>query len=385
MIVEIKGTQFINKGAELMLYAIMDKMMDKYADVIFTQVPDKKYVPYEKYSRLGIYPKASLMRKGVQLMRPLEFVPKGIRDMYGIVVDSEVDVVLDASGFAYSDQWGDGPSVSMASSCKRWRKQGSKIVLLPQAFGPFTAKKIKDSIRIIADCADLIYAREKVSYEHLVSVTGERQNIKIAPDFTNLMAGVLPEGYDVSDKEICIVPNYRMIDKTSAEVSKAYQPFLEKCVNYLVECNQKPFLLIHEGTNDFMLAKSIIENTGKSIPIVSETDPLKIKGILGASKGTLGSRFHGLVSALSQGVPSIATGWSHKYQMLFQDYDFEDGLSDVLIGDDVIKRKINYLIVEKLRCDLSFRLKEKAKEEKEKALKMWEDVFDLIQGEPAGA
>lgn len=88
-------------------------------------------------------------------------------------------------------------------------------------------------------------------------------------------------------------------------------------------------------------AKSNIENTGKSIPIVSETDPLKIKGILGASKGTLGSRFHGLVSALSQGVPSIATGWSHKYQMLFQDYDFEDGLSDVLIGDDVIIASAN--------------------------------------------
>lgn len=127
-----------------------------------------------------------------------------------------------------------------------------------------------------------------------------------------------------------------------------------------------------------MHAKSNIENAGKSIPMVSETYSLKIKRVLGASKGTIGSRFHGLVNALSQGVPSIATGWSHKYQMLFQDYDFEDGLSDVLIGDNVIKRKINYLIVEELRGDLSFRMKEKAAKEKDRAAKMWDQVFDII-------
>jgi len=378
MIVEIKGTQFVNKGAELMLYAIMDKMRSRYSDVRFVHVPSLQGAPYEKYAMLGIYPKASLWHKGIQLMRPVDYVPKKLRDLYGVVIDQEIDVVLDASGFAYSDQWGDDPSILMAKSCKGWKKQGTKIVLLPQAFGPFTSSKIKDSIRAIADCADLIYAREQISYEHLISVTGERPNIKVAPDFTNLMAGVLPEGYDAADKEICIVPNYRMIDKTSAEVSKAYQPFLEKCVNYLVESNQKSFLLIHEGANDLKLAKSIIENTGKNIPIVSETDPLKIKGILGASIGTIGSRFHGLVSALSQGVPSLATGWSHKYHMLFQDYDFVDGLLDVLIPQDKLDEKLKYLIEPELRSRVVNNLRKKASIQKERALGMWNEVFSVL-------
>jgi colanic acid/amylovoran biosynthesis protein len=259
-----------------------------------------------------------------------------------------------------------------------WKQQGTKIVLLPQAFGPFTSSKIKDSIRTIADCADLIYAREEVSYKHLVTVAGERQNIRIAPDFTNLLNGVLPEEYDISDKEICIVPNFRMIDKTTTEVSKAYQPFLEKCVNYLVDCGQKPFLLIHEGTKDLMLAESIIEKTGKMIPLVIESDPLKIKGILGASKGTIGSRFHGLVSALSQGVPSLATGWSHKYKMLFQDYDFDDGLINVMISDEALIKKMKYLVNEDLRQQVSIMLIEKSAIQKDRASKMWEEVFDII-------
>ncbi|RNA65881.1 polysaccharide pyruvyl transferase family protein [Prosthecochloris sp. ZM_2] len=379
MIVEIKGTGFVNKGAELMLYSIMEKMRSRYPDVRFVHVPSLQGAPYEKYARLGIYPKASLWRKGIQLMRPVDYVPKKLRDLYGVVINREIDVVLDASGFSYSDQWGDNPSVLMAKACKKWKKQGTKIILLSQAFGPFTYSKIKDSIRAIADCADLIYAREQVSYEHLISVTGERPNIKVAPDFTNLMAGVLPDGYDAADKEICIVPNYRMIDKTSAEVSKAYQPFLENCVNYLVESNQKPFLLIHEGANDLKLAKLIIENTGKNIPIVSETDPLKIKGILGASKGTIGSRFHGLVSALSQGVPALATGWSHKYQMLFQDYDFVDGLLDVLIPQDKLEKKLKFLIDPELRLSLGNNLRQKSTIQKERALSMWDEVFSVVE------
>lgn len=377
MIVEIKGTQFINKGAELMLYAIIEKMRSRYPDVRFAHVPSKN-APYEKYSRLGIYSKASLMRKGIQLLRPLDFVPQKIRNMYGVVVDSDLDVVLDASGFAYSDQWGDAPSMVMAKSCKRLKKQGTKIVLLPQAFGPFTSKKIKDSIKIIADYADLIYARETVSYEHLVSITGGQQNIKVAPDFTNLITGILPDGYDISDKEICIVPNYRMIDKTSADVGKAYLPFLKRCVNHLIESGQKPFLLIHEGKNDIMLAESINSNNENNIPIVYESDPLKVKGILGASKGTIGSRFHGLVGALSQGVPSLATGWSHKYEMLFKDYGFEDGLINVSLSQNELINKLNYLSNTEIREKMSKSLSERALIQKERAAEMWRDVFRVV-------
>jgi len=65
MIVEIKGTQFVNKGAELMLYAILDQVRRRYPDARVTHVPSFESVPYEKYSRLGIYPKASLLHKGV--------------------------------------------------------------------------------------------------------------------------------------------------------------------------------------------------------------------------------------------------------------------------------------------------------------------------------
>lgn len=53
-----------------------------------------------------------------------------------------------------------------------------------------------------------------------------------------------------------------------------------------------------------------------------------------------------MVSALSQGVPSLATGWSQKYQQLFEDYGFSEGLVSVIGSDDELEAKIDLLIRE---------------------------------------
>ena len=61
------------------------------------------------------------------------------------------------------------------------------------------------------------------------------------------------------------------------------------------------------------LGKEVVKNTDIRINIVQETDSLCIEGIIGASDGVIGSRYHGLVNALSQGVVALAVNWSHKY------------------------------------------------------------------------
>lgn len=234
-----------------------------------------------------------------------------------MVTTKEIDVVLDAAGFSYSDQWGISTSRELSISSKKWKKNGTSLVMLPQALGPYDNPKIRKYVRGWVKNADLIFPREKDSYQYLTELVGEQEKIKIFPDFTNLVKGTLPDGYDPSDKRIAIVPNYRMIDKTDQSESQAYLPFLIKSAKYLIDKGLQPFILVHEGPNDQLLADKVSNAVG-GIPIVKETDPLHIKGILGSCDATIGSRFHGLVSALSQGVPSLATGWSHQISASFR-------------------------------------------------------------------
>ncbi len=351
MFVEIRKAGFVNKGAELMLMAAREAVLKEYPEAKLV-IPPSKSATYENYAPLGFYPKAEYFRFRTQWGNFSFLLPKEICKCFGLVVNKEIDVVLDAAGFSYSDQWGFRSSREMAAATRKWRRQGTTVILLPQAFGSFNNPRNKESIEIIADNADMIYARESASYEYLTQVCGERKNIKQAPDFTCLIEGVLPSNYDSSDKGIAIVPNYRMIDKTSAKESKAYLPFLIKCANYLKEKGAKPFVLVHEGQPDYKLATEISENAG-NIPIVKETNPLKIKGILGACQATIGSRFHGLVSALSQGVPSLATGWSHKYKMLFDDYNFAEGLLTFTEDFETIAPKLDLIANEEWCSEMS--------------------------------
>ena len=376
MIIEIRKAGFRNKGAELMLLAALERLRSAYPDATLTMVPSGPdgEQPFDKVTALGMRPKASLMRAGIDLGALAGLVPGRLRCRYGLVLDREVDVVLDLAGFAYSDQWGAGPSQDLARSAKRWRARGTKVVLMPQAFGPFTNQETRRAITSAVDNCDLVLARDKVSYQHLTAVMGERESIRQYPDFTNLIDGNVPEDYDPG---VALVPNYRMIDKTGDTSGSRYIAFMSACVKRLLELDARPFMLIHEGQDDERLAQQIAE-AGGGIPIVTENDPLRIKGILGASRAVVGSRFHALVSALSQGVPAVATGWSHKYTELFEDYGFPEGV--LSIDDDAshVNATLDRIVGTNTGRELSAQLLEQSQRLKAVSEEMWSAVLAVI-------
>lgn len=380
MVIEIRSVGFVNKGAELMLYAIMERLREEFPRAVFAMAPTVSTAgaPYLKRAQLGFYQRAKVWREGSRVNSIAGLIPKKIRDMYGLVLESEVDIVLDAAGFAYSDQWGENSCSELAKSCGKWRKNGVKVVLLPQAFGPFERERNRRDIEKAASCADLIFAREQSSYDYLVGATGRRKNIQISPDFTNLLDGVAPASFDSSSCQFCIVPNHRMLSSTERKVGEAYLPFMIEAVRYAFQKDQKPFLLVHEGERDAVLARQIRDAVSEDIPILVEDHPLVIKGIIGMSRGSLGSRFHGLVSALSQGVPSLGTSWSHKYKELFNDYGFPEGLLRVNSSDKDLHSKLDIIFNPSSRRDVEEALKRNSSRLKLQAEKMWRDVFDAL-------
>ncbi len=376
MIVEIRNVGFVNKGAELMLLAIIEKLRNKYPKAILTMnATDGLYVDRAK---LGLYQTVRFRKYRIDANTILQYVPKKMRERFGLILDSEIDVILDAAGFKYSDQWSDAPTVQLAKDIKRWKSQGTKYIMMPQAFGPFESTEIKTALSTIMKNADLVYARESISYNYINDLIGKQDNIKMSPDFTNLLKGTAPVDFDSKNNKICIVPNVRMLDKTSFDNPHSYQHFMADCLKILIKANSKPFFLIHEGEGDLNLAKEIMNIANEKINIVVETDPLKIKGIISTCDAMIGSRFHGLVNALSQGVPVIATGWSHKYAMLLEDYSFPKGLLSVNSSKVETEEVLSMILDDNLRKSVKINIEESGTIQKKLVDNMWQEIYTIL-------
>ena len=58
----------------------------------------------------------------------------------------------------------------------------------------------------------------------------------------------------------------------------------------------------------------------------------EVKAVLSCCDAVLSSRYHALIAALSQEIPAIAFGWSHKYEALLEEVGIP--ASTIQIGDD---------------------------------------------------
>jgi polysaccharide pyruvyl transferase WcaK-like protein len=409
----IRGGGFRNKGAELMLVSTINWIRANFEDALIgipyqtgtveqrraVGLKDVFWAETPKVSAsINAYHKLALLnRKRGQkpdaavraLLRPGDhresLAKRSLRRLRQLdiarseetILGPDVDVVLDISGFAYGDSWGPRNARISSNYYAYIKENGGKVVLLSQQMGPFEHVAVRDAFcRMVAHC-DLIVARDSISYEVVSTTCGPQEGaLCLYPDFTVLQEGRPDHGVDVGRKA-CIVPNYRMQIETSDDVSTSYVPFMVDCIRLLGDKGVGSVVVVHEDDpKDVELASGIAQAAG--VEVVRETDPLRLKGILGAAYVTVGSRFHGLVSALSQGVPSLGTGWSHKYRMLFSDYESEDHLVDVRIDRSLLADKLASITDPKQNKAERAKLKRMAERHKGEVVKMWEEVSRVL-------
>ena len=262
MKIVLDGVETNNKGAELMFYAILQEIERRYPDATV-------YINAQRVKQGFSYLKTSLKLKDKPIRKIEKWIIKfhlwrATRKLFGDDVFQDIHRIpgssfyIDDSGFFYSDQWNLPISAinhrkKLLMSHKRW---GSKVVFLPQAFGPITQDNIKQGIRDLNKYADVVMPREKTSYNYLVnSGLIDKAKLRLFPDFTCLVKGEIPTGYEHLHNGVCIIPNVRMLDKSDLSFDK-YNKFIHNIIRTSIKNGATPYLLNHEGPDDGELARS---------------------------------------------------------------------------------------------------------------------------------
>jgi colanic acid/amylovoran biosynthesis protein len=104
MNIQIDSVGFVNRGAELMLHAIIDKVRQQYPNANLVWGKNNKNCTFRDISGLGIYQKFTLEKFKIPLHKIAHILHANIKG-YGLVYQNDVDVLLDAGGFQFGDQW----------------------------------------------------------------------------------------------------------------------------------------------------------------------------------------------------------------------------------------------------------------------------------------
>ncbi len=309
---------------------------------------------------------------------PANWLPRSISRWRGFARTDRTAAILDNSGFQYGDPWAElVPQMEgRLQEYTEAHRQGAKVILVPQAFGPFQLPATREYMRRLFEVSDLLFARDRFSHQHLQHAGCPEEKIAVAPDFSVLVEGQPPTDNVDWSRRVGIVPNMRMTDRTPPAIAHHYHAFLVDCITQVRARGFEPLIIVHEK-HDLEFVQSLRTAAGFPVEMV-DASPVESKGILGACHAVIGSRFHSLIGSLSQAVPTLGTVWTHKYQALFEEYEVSECLLHDLSSPEAVEKKMALLFDEASRRDLITRLERNAARHKERVRAMWTQVERLI-------
>ena len=289
-----------------------------------------------------------------------------------------IDLLLYAPGFKFSDSfvWMESQMREDRDYFASFNKPGRKIVFLPQAFGPFEKPESLKHLQDVLVNADLIFSRESTSFGYLESAMGRDARFDRAPDFTCLYHdGLTGNPLSLAKREyIVVVPNVQMVKKNDATGGMAYRAFMVSLLRRLLGENRPVVLLNHSGANDTELIAELNESVGGRCLIAENLDAGECKRVLAEARLVVSSRYHALVSALTEGAPALCTSWSHKYQELLDELGCPTHVLDVR------EEKKSLSVVEAALQDSTTCLADPFRVESMRiaVYRMWRKIFSVV-------
>lgn len=250
----------------------------------------------------------------------------------------ESDILLDHSGIAFVD--GRGVSLLIYNVCCFLPGLFANIpvVKLSQALGPFNHLLNRTVARLSLKKCTKVIARGARSFEYLKCLN--LSNVVQLPDVAFLLE-VSSEDYtfaretmkriNLSGSPIIISPS-RVVERLCYKSKINFVHEMTVLIRKLTETGESVLILPHslgEGNdknNDITLSRQLFSEAKCADLFILDDirDARKLRALISLSRIFIGNRFHSIVSSLSERVPTIVIGWSHKYKELLKPFDMEE-------------------------------------------------------------
>ena len=352
----ITGGNFINKGAQAMVFITVDEIKKRF--------PGKKIIVVSDIDATSKNNNnfCFLLRDSVCLYGQKY---KLIQHHYGKLdaskdaskIMKEIDMILDISGYTFGSNFGWMSSFLAAYRAKRAHKYGVPIYYLPQSFGPFQwtnfcGKVTRYCMSKWLSYAKIIFAREEEGY-NLLKENFNLHNIFLSDDLVLQNKGIeLSHIYHtiplmnipkINSGSVAILPNIRNYKYGNLpQLMQIYQTI----INELLALNRTVYLVRHatEDLDFCQKIKHLYQNTQQVILLENDFTCFEYEIFIKQFDYLIASRYHAIVHAYKQGVPCLVLGWATKYLELLKKFSQEKYALDV--RENIPGNKVKELILQ---------------------------------------
>lgn len=274
----------------------------------------------------------------------------------------EAEYIVDTSGDMLTEDYGIHIAFSHAIPLIYCSLLKKKFFIIAQSIGPF--RKLKRLFLKLLKNADLITARDSITYEYLIA-----QGLNNVIQTADLGFLLEPKKYNLNNIEVLqkrqnqyvlgICPSALFFNKFSKNFPN--YDWINFCLmldKVAKEKNVGYLLIPHVNTpngkfDDDNFSMKMMEQLEANCSVIdSGLDPAHVKYIFSKLDGVVSFRMHGAIAALDSFVPTIAVAYSHKTFGLYESL----GISDWAVSNDQnIIKNLEDLIYKLLDKSAEFR------------------------------
>ena len=345
----LTGGELFNKGAQAMTFTVITEIKKMFPNKEIILLSRKDYdrdkqekeiynfeiMPWNmaiKAYLLGGFSKIIAFNRNKKKYNEFQHLFENFEEIL-----RQTFMIIDISGYSLSSQNNPKSCIPYMSNIMIAKKYNIPIWLFPQSFGPFDyvggLKGVnKYLLRKYLKYPVKIFVRENHGLKALNKCTNNKlDNVVLMPDIvlqssSGYSADAIYNYFnvdiraEVEGRSVAIIPNMQVVKRIGENQTLE---LYSNIISDLLDKNRIVYILRH-STEDLKICREIksIYADNKNVKIIDEDySCIELEQIMKSFDYIIASRYHSIVHAYKNKVPSIAIGWAVKYEELLNRFE----------------------------------------------------------------